>query len=841
MKKQKIPTFKHKPFHSLSTHETLRRLNTPADGLAQKEAQARAAQYGPNELRAKKESWVRRLIEPFTSLFVVVMLVAMAISVFTHERLDAIIIGVVVCVNALIYYFQQYSVSRVLASLRAHEDGTITVLRAGKTSEISVKDVTIGDLVYLFEGEKIPADGRLIETTNLAIDESILTGESLPVSKSLDELSEETKIYDQKNMVFKGTLVHGGSGLYVVTAIGNHTELGAISTLASKGDIGKTPIEHKIDDVTKTIIRGIAIVGSVVFALALLRGIAFSEAARFTLSLVVSVVPEGLPVTLTVVLLLSAKKMATHKALVKKLSAIETMGALTLIATDKTGTLTENKLEVAEVFPDQTRIDIAAAGSITKQHGVLLDPLDELLEKFFPKKVSGRRVLDMPFNQQLRMSGVLWEGRSGYVAYIKGAPEALLSGLSASEKKQVHKTLETYTSKGFRTIAFGHANTSKKIHGLDEISAKNIVFDGLVALADPLRPKIPQAIAEARAAGINVVMLTGDHKNTAEEIARQAGLVTNQHEVADSKLLEKTQNKRVMKTIISRIRVFGRVLPKHKFNFLKSIKGTEITAMTGDGVNDIPALVEADAGLSMGSGTDAAKDASDIVLLDDNFATIIDAVRIGRAVVANIRKMLFYLISTSIGEAATMIGALLFGMPLPVTAVQILWINLVTDSFTVMPIGLSKPEGHQMKQPPHNPKAPLLPRVLMNRTIFTGVITAAATLYIFNRFLPLGYAYAQTAAFTALVVAQWANALNAAYGRHSWLMIFVRPHFLLLGGICASIGLQLLVLFGPLQSAFGIVELAPKDLLFTLVVPVVTVLIGVDLHKLIYRKASKDI
>jgi len=807
------------------------------EGLTATEAKARQQKYGPNALSTKKTSWIKRLIEPFTSLFVIIMVVALVISLLTHERIDAMVIGLVLLINALIYYFQQYSVSRVLKSLKAHEDGTVTVLRGSTTVEISAQNIVPGDIVYLLEGLKVPADGRIIEADNLDIDESILTGESLPITKITDVLPEKTEVFDQKNMVFRGTLVHSGSGLFVVTAIGNQTQLGAISQLTSTSDLGKTPTERKIDDITRKMVLGVGLIGAVVFGLALLRGVSLSETVRFTLSLVVSVVPEGLPVTLTVVLLLSAKRMARHNALVKKLSSIETMGSLTLIATDKTGTLTQNKLGVAEFYPDKTTVASAAVASITTQKGMVLDALDELLDSNFSKHMHpGTRQEDFPFEQNLRLSGALWQTKTGYLVALKGAPEALISNLSPLKNKEVSAVLEDYTSRGYRTIAFGHV--VGKFDSLEEIPKTKIVFDGLVALADPLRKNIPHAIAEARAAGINVVMLTGDHKNTAEEIARQAGLIDHHNQVTDSTILNKPPNAKLMKTLLTRVHVFGRVLPEHKFNFLKSVKSTEITAMTGDGVNDIPALVEADAGLAMGSGTDAAKDASDIVLLDDNFGTIIDAVRIGRAVIANIRKMLFYLISTSLGEATTMIGALLLGFPLPITAVQILWVNLVTDSFTVLPIGISKPEHHQMKQPPHDPKAPLLSRIMVSRTVWTGLLTAAATLFIFKKFLPLGYEYAQTAAFTTLVVAQWANALNANFDRHSWVYFFVKPNWLLLGGIIASMALQGLVMYGPLQSAFGIVQLAQPDLTLTILVPVITVLVGVDLHKLFFREKS---
>lgn len=834
-----------KNWHALHTPQLLHAFQTSEHGLSAQEAKQRLASVGANVLTPKKSSLLKRLIAPFTSLFIIVLLLAIAISLAMGERLDATIIGFIVILNAIIFYFQQYSVNRVLKTLKSQEDGSVTVIRNGQDMEVPASQLVPGDIVLVFEGTKIPADGRLLEVTNLQVNESMLTGESLPIHKQSEPLPIDIDIYDQKNMVFKGTFVHGGSGSFLVCSTGNKTQLGAITQLASTGDSGKTPIERKIDDITKHLVRGIGIVGVAVFGLALLRGTELSEALRFSLSLVVSVVPEGLPVTLTVVLLLSAKKMAAHKALVKKLSAIETMGAVTLIATDKTGTLTENKLQVVETLDSTGHLSRTASGSITMQNGVVMDPLDDVLLTRFKHPSERKRIHDFPFDQQLRVSGALVKDGSQYRLYLKGAPEVFLKNLAPHQRYRAQNVLDEFTKKGYRIIGFAHAVATKSTTTIDKQMIKKATFDGFVALADPIRKGIANSIAEAKAAGIKIVMLTGDHVNTAEEIARQAGLVTSHAQVAESKLLNKPPNHRIMQTILERISVFGRVLPKHKFNFLRSVKKQEITAMTGDGVNDIPALIEADAGLAMGSGTDAAKDASDIVLLDDNFATIIDAVRLGRSVIANIRKILFYLISTSIGEASTMIGALLLGLPLPVTAVQILWVNVVTDSFTVLPLGLSSPERHQMKQPPYNPKAPLLSRILVSRTIFTGIMIAGIILLIFYFFLDKGEAYAQTAAFIALVVVQWANALNASFERSSWLANFRRPNYKLFAGIFLSVIFQGIVLYGPLREYFGIVSLSMRDFLLCSIIPFVSILLIVDAHKLgtklfVYNKSKKE-
>ncbi|MCA9334067.1 cation-transporting P-type ATPase, partial [Candidatus Saccharibacteria bacterium] len=780
-------------WYNLSTEQVIADLGSARAGISEHEAKERLKHFGPNAIAPKRRSFFRLVIEPFTNVFMVILLFAIAISLFSHERLDASIIGLVVAMNAILYYLQQFSVNRVLRSLEAHEDNMVSVIRDGKTGELPAHLLVPGDVLHVFEGMKIPADGRLIETEGLSVDESILTGESLPQHKITDSLHGDKEVFDQTNMVFKGTIVHGGMGLMVVCTTGNATQLGIIGKLAGSSDEHRTPIEKKIDDIARKIIIGVGIIGVAVFVLAMLRGIELAESLRFTLSLVVSVVPEGLPVTLTIVLLLSAKKMAAHKALVKKLSSIETMGAITLIATDKTGTLTQNKLAVAAVSSDTQQLEQTAELSINKQRGAYFDPLDEILAANFHGKHKGHQLHHtFAFDQGLRLSGASYKLSNGqHLAYLKGAPEAILDMVPTSQGKAAEKLLRAYTQKGYRTIAFAHAAIPATTRTLAEVAKHKFTLDGLIALADPMRKNIPAAIRQARAAGIQVVMLTGDNKETAAEIARQAGLIQSSSQVADSKLLDKPASPKIMRTLLERIRVFGRVLPRHKFNFLKSVKQQEVTAMTGDGVNDIPALVEADAGLAMGSGTDAAKEASDIVLLDDNFSTIIDAIRLGRAVVANIRKMLSYLITTSLAEAGTMIGALLLGLPLPVTAVQILWINLVTDSFTVLPIGLGNSEKHQMQQPPRDPKAPLLSSTLLSRTIFMGAVTALLILGIFSYSLHhIGYEEAQTAAFIALVIAQWSNALNANFDRHSWVRNFTHPNYKLLLGIAVSVIFQ---------------------------------------------------
>ncbi len=829
--------------YNLDTEAALELLKSHRDGLSKSEVNHRLEEYGENVLSVKKKSLFKRIIEPFADLFVAVLMVAVVISLATHEVFDAIVIIFVLVLNAFIYYAQQYSSDKVIKTLRAQDVVRVHVRRAGEIIEIDSEKIVPGDIVFLTEGVKVPADGRLVDAENIYVNESVLTGESLPVKKVSKVLVGSHEIYDQNNTLFKGTTVHSGSGVMVVGATGMQTELGKITLLASTTDLGRSPIQRKIDDLTKKIIIAVSLLGAVVFVLAIIRGIALAEALRFTISLVVSVVPESLPVALTVVLLFSAKKMASVKALVKKISSIETMGAVTLIATDKTGTLTKNKLSVAEdsfVAKDKAW---SITATLNGEPGLRADPLDGILAQTYGEKIpkGWKKLQDYSFNQDLRMSGAIWEHDGKYHLYLKGAPEAILQySKKATQPEDVTDALGAYVHSGFRTIGVAHKVLVKVPEQLHESLVKDSTYDGIMGLADEIRPGIAGAIAEAKAAGIKVVMLTGDHIETAREVAAKVGIATSAAEVRDSSVLAIKDSKKLLEVLKSTA-AFGRVLPEHKFNFLRAVKGKEITAMTGDGVNDIPALVEADAGLAMGSGSDAAKDASDIVLLDDNFKTILGAVKQGRAVIANIKKMLFYVISTSVGQALTMIGALLLGLPLPMTAAQVLWINIVTDGFTVLPLGLSAPEKAQMKQPPYRPDAPLLNNVYLSRLVITGIAMTIVTLVLFNNALPKGEAYAQTVAFLSLVVAQLANSLNANFERHSWVRNFIKPNKLLFGFIGLAAAFQVIAMYGPLARIFDTATLTPSDIFVAIFVPLVVILIVGDIHKYFTAKLNKTL
>lgn len=836
---------KTKQYYNLTSDQSIIEQNSSEDGLSSHEVERRLLKYGPNELKGKSKSIWLKLIEPFASLFVGILILALLLSIIKHEMLDAIVIGVVLVVNAIIYYFQQASVERALKALKKSDREVISVRRDNKVIQLQSEKLVPGDIVLLQEGIKIPADGRIIREDQLSVDESVLTGESLPVHKKIEPLTGAKQAFDQKNMAFKGTFVYSGSGEMLITATGNQTMLGQISALTTKNTIEQSPIEQKIDQLTKKLIITIVVVGLIVFGLSLMRGLGLDEGLRFSVALVVSAVPEGLPIALTVVLFLSAKKMAQSKALVKKIASIETLGAVTLIATDKTGTLTQNKLTVADKeVTTLPQFLTNAAGSINGEHGShYVDILDEVLakeldtHKHLPK---GKKVKEFPFVQDLRVSGSIWHHNGVYTLYLKGAPESLLAYAGKPKINQhFHDAVSRFAENGYRNIGFAQIAIKKVPDALHKSMLKNCEIEGILGLSDPLRRGIAKSVREANAAGIGVVMLTGDHKKTAFQIAKEAGIAKHEAQVADGSLLGELSLQKI-RSIVESTRVFSRVLPEYKYRFLEAVKHHEVTAMTGDGINDIPAIVEADVGLAMGNGTDATKEASDIVILNNSFSTILAAIRSGRTVIANIRKMLFYLLSTSLGEGIIMISALVFiGPELPILATQILWINLVTDGFTVIPLGLSAAESKQMKQPPRRPDAPILNAEMLSRLILVASVMALATLWLFNYYRPMGYEYANSLAFLSLVACQWVNSLNANYEFKSWTYNFIKPNWKLMLALVAAIGVQMLVAFGPLQSTFSVVDLAWKDILVGGIPPLLVLIAG-DMHKGILHVLKKD-
>lgn len=812
-------------------------LQTSDKGLSKTEVSARIKKFGENQLALKKDSIWKIILEPFKNVFVGVLIVAALVSLLSHESLDAAIISIIIVVNACIFYSQQYATTRVLRSLKKHSTQLVAVIRDGDEVSISSIYLVPGDIIILNEGDRVPADARIVHTDNLQVNESSLTGESVPVHKHASTLETTKQIYEQDNMVFQGTYVLAGTAKALVVETANRTEFGKIATLASD-DKTKSPVQTKIDHLIALLVKIVAVMAMVVFFLSLLRDIPSGEALRFVLSLTVSAVPEGLPVALTVIIVLGMRRMAKQRALVRNFKAIEDIGLVTTIATDKTGTLTKNHLTIVDSWSLGKTDVTTIIGRTIDSNEVQADPLDQAIKESHKEHHKIDKLY--PFDLALRMSGAYLP--DGYI-YIKGSPEHMLAKSSITKEQQhaAESSMHTLASKGYRVVAFGtHKVSGSYPEDLSEIKDRDIDFVGFIAFADELRPEAAGAISQAHEAGISVRLITGDHYETAYNIGKQIGLATHPDQVIKGTDLPKDTP--ALATAIQNKTIFARILPEDKFRILKALKQNEITAMTGDGVNDVPALANAHVGIAMGSGSDIARDAGGIVLLNDNFATIIKAISEGRKIFDNIRRMLFYLLSTSLGEVLTMIGALLVGLPLPVTAIQILWINLVTDTAMVLPLGLEPEEDGHMKRPPRQPKDPLLSRILLNRMGFMALTMAIITLTVVFVLERQGQeaAYIQTVAFMTLIAAQWMNAFNARSEYKSSFSRISKMNYGLLVGFLIAFILQMIVMFGPLSTVFDIQAVPVETLLFTSGIMALSILFISELHKWIVGISQKS-
>ena len=823
-------------WHAYNLQELYKVLGVALGGLSSDEASRRLQKYGYNELRADGEGLWKKIIEPFRSLFVAILAVAAAISFLNQEALDGTVILAIIAVNTAIFYSQQQATRRVIKSLKKHSEQFIDVYRDGELIKMSSRYLVPGDIMVLDEGQRVPADARVVHEESLQMDESALTGESLPVEKTVSTVSVDKPLYERDNMLFSGTYVTAGNGTAVVVATGPATEFGAIAKLAVKQE-PKSPMQQKIDAIVGRLIKVLAAVALLVFGLSLLRGIPNDEALRFVLSMSVAAVPEDLPIALSVIAALGMRRMAKKNALIKSMRTIEDLGLTTVIATDKTGTLTKNKLTVAETWAPDAQQDMKKAALMTLGDNTdSTEPFDQALMNYAAGNLENNHkslVKNYPFNQKLRLSGALWQESDKLALYVKGAPEHLLNlcTLDHQARHDAESQLHSLVARGFRVIALARTQLDSVPEELSFDGKPDLELLGFVTFADELRPEVAPAIEAAHRAGIGVKMITGDHFETAFHIGQALGISTHRDQVIMGNDLPETEE--YMIPVVKQKSIFARILPEQKFNILRALKRSEITAMTGDGVNDVPALTNAHVGIAMGSGNDIAKDAGDMILLNNSFASIVNAISEGRVIYDNIRRMLFYLLSTTLGEILTMIGALLIGLPLPVTAIMILWVNLVTDTALVIPLGLEPPEDDHMNRPPRQPKAPILDRLILRRIFLVGLAMALPTLAVFGYFTNNGYSleYAQTIAFTMLVVAQWVNAFSARSERLSALRRLGVPNYKMLLGLSLAILLQLLVTFGPLKEVFDVADVSLGHLLIGIVVVIVPVFAVVELHK----------
>ncbi|HQM32946.1 MAG TPA: cation-translocating P-type ATPase [Candidatus Hydrogenedentes bacterium] len=923
------------PAYRQTIDEVLATLATDTQrGLSQAEATARLAKYGRNELASEDPvpAW-KKFLAQFKDVLVILLLIATAISVvlWLVERdsalpYEGIVIFAIVLLNAFLGYIQEARAESAVAALRQMVSEMATVMRDGERRRIPAPELVPGDLILIEEGDGIPADARLIHCTALQTAEAALTGESLPVSKETAPMKDEAQLGDRANMLFSGTAATYGRGRAVVVATGMQTELGRIAGMLRQAPKETTPLQVELDRVGKflgiiVVIIAIVMIATLIFV-ENLRGLAaLFEALILGVALAVAAVPEGLPAVVTTVLALGVQRMAGRNAIVRHLAAVETLGSATIIASDKTGTLTKNEMTVRTVVTASGRVDLEGTGYAPEgkvhvngdalQEGVLRTEVEHALiaadraNNAVLQQKDGRwtvqgdptegalvvaarkaglpdetldarfeRIGEVPFSSERKLMTTVHtdtERPERLLVFTKGAPDILLSRctleqvggetrpLTGQRRQELAATNDELARQALRTLgvavrelpadALEHEDASETLE-------RELVFLGLIGMIDPPRAEAKPAVERARSAGIRPMMITGDHPTTAAVIAEELGIAPRGRAVTGAELAKMPED--ALAETVREVFVYARVDPEHKLGIVRALQKNGATvAMTGDGVNDAPALKAADIGVAMGiTGTDVSREAADVVLTDDNFATIVAAVEEGRAIFDNIRKFLRYLLSSNIGEVMTMFFGVLLaksmglsaqghGVVMPLLATQILWVNLVTDGAPALALGVDPPDPDVMRRKPRPRREGVITPAMWVTIVLAGVVIAAGTLFVLDASLPGGLVdgrgdmrYAQTMAFTTLVMFQIFNVFNARSDERSAFHGFFRNNWLW-GALALSVGLQVLVIYTPfLQNAFSTCSLSFKDWLVCIAVAS-TVVWARELSKIVVRLTKR--
>ena len=897
-----------------TTDEVVAALRTDAQaGLSSAEARTRFEQFGPNELTAEQPdpAW-RRFIAQFKDALVVLLLLATAVSavIWFYERdstlpYEALAIFAVVLLNATLGFVHETRAEKAVAALRAMSADKASVTRDGGRQQIPAAELVPGDIIHIEEGDKIGADARLLECSALQMGEAALTGESMPVSKQTAAIDEDLSIGDRANLLFSGTAATYGHGKAVVLTTGMATEMGRIATLLEQTEQERTPLQLELDRTGKmlgsvVIVIAVIVITTLIFVEQVRGAAAIFDVLILGVALAVAAVPEGLPAVVTAVLSLGVQRMARRHAIVRRLASVETLGSASVIASDKTGTLTRNVMTVRCVATRSGRVRLGGSGyhpvgevtregggeidgelltelhralsvanrannaSVTERAGewvVQGDPTEAALLVAAKKvglsaeELEARlpRVSEVPFSSERKLMSTIHResgGEGRLIVFTKGAPDVLLSRcthevvgegkteLSQERRVEIMRTNESLAAEALRTLALAaHWLPDDALDDKDpEASEYELVWVGLIGMMDPPRPEAAQAVAQAHAAGIRTLMITGDHPRTAAVIATELGIARDGTIVTGAALARMSERERAQ--VVSEASVYARVNPEDKLTIVNALRaGGAIVAMTGDGVNDAPALRTADIGVAMGvAGTDVSREAADIILTDDNFASIVAAVEEGRAIFSNIRKFLRYLLSSNIGEVLTMFFGVLLAefigldlqsgvVVLPLLATQILWINLVTDGAPALALGVDPADDNLMTRPPRPAGESVITRQMWRGIFFVGIIMAIGTLLVLDASLPNGYvtgtgdlAYAQTRAFTTLVLFQLFNVFNARSDEQSAFHNLFRNRWLW-ASAALSFLLQVAVVYVPLlQQAFGTVALQSSDWVLCVVV-----------------------
>ncbi|MCX3303913.1 calcium-translocating P-type ATPase, SERCA-type [Bacillus sp. NEAU-CP5] len=864
-------------FHEMGQTDLLKATNTSIkQGLTEKEVKKRLEKHGPNELQeGKRTPAIAVFFAQFKDFMVLVLLAATLISGFLGEYVDAVAIMAIVFVNGVLGFFQERRAEKSLHALKELSTPYVSALRDGSWKKIQSKELVPGDIMKFSSGDRIGADVRIVEAKSLEIEESALTGESIPVVKQADKLRKpDVSLGDISNMAFMGTIVTRGSGVGVVVGTGMNTAMGKIADMLESAGSLSTPLQRRLEELGKILIIVALLLTVLVVAVGVLQGHELYSMFLAGVSLAVAAIPEGLPAIVTVALSIGVQRMIKQKSIVRKLPAVETLGCASVICSDKTGTLTQNKMTVTHMWSGGKTFKVSGIGY--EPEGVFtrdereIKPKDEkILEQMLvfgalcntseialkdghyvldgdPTEgalltaarkggysndwLSGqyRVVAEFPFDSVRKMMTVIVEDQEKKQFVItKGAPDVLIdrsshlmydarsAPFSGEKKAETEAVLKELASQALRTIAIAYKPLKPGEKPTMEQAEKNLTMLGLSGIIDPPRPEVRQAIKECREAGIKTVMITGDHVETAKAIAKDLRLLPKKGRVMDGKTLNELTEKELIETVDD-VYVFARVSPEHKLKIVKAFQENgHVVAMTGDGVNDAPAIKQADIGVAMGvTGTDVAKEASSLILVDDNFATIKSAIKEGRNIYENIRKFVRYLLASNVGEILVMLFAMLLALPLPLVPIQILWVNLVTDGLPAMALGMDQPEGDLMRRKPRHPKEGVFARKLGWKVVSRGFLIGAATILAFIIVYhrnPENLPYAQTVAFATLVLAQLIHVFDC----RSETSVFSRNPFeniYLLGAIISSIFLMVIVIYyPPLQPIFKTVPITPGD------------------------------
>ena len=834
-------------YHFKSVKELEGELKTSPRGLAKADASRRLAQYGKNalEVKRKKTIW-SMLLHQLTDFMILILIAAAVVSGIVGDVTDTIVILAIVIINAVVGLVQEWRAEKAMEALQNMAASHARVLRDNESIEIPAQDLVPGDVVMLEAGNIIPADLRFIETHTLKVDESSLTGESLNIEKKTEAMpAGEYAIGDRRNMGYKGTFVTKGRGVGYVVQTGMKTEFGRIAKMIQTEEI-KTPLQKRLNSFGRTLTVVILILCAIFFFVGWQRGEAWSTMLLTAISLAVAAIPEALPALVTIALALGAKRLVKSNALIRKLPAVETLGSVTYICSDKTGTLTLNKMTVQEIYEAEQR---GAQGSVFKENNPLLyamalnndvrrdenntwvgESTEVALAQYALDRGLDRpdiertypRIAELPFDSKRKCMTTFHQTDSGIVAIVKGAVDVLYGKLASDQQQfvpQFEAKANDMASKGYRTLGYALRvfDELPQVMREEEIES-DLAFVGIAGMMDPPREEVKQAVAECKTAGIKPVMITGDHKLTAKAIAEQLGIVAAAEDIIVSgPELQKMPDQEFDEKVES-IRVYARVSPEQKLRIISALQAKEnFVAMTGDGVNDAPALKNADIGIAMGiNGTEVSKEASHMILLDDNFATIIKAVRHGRSIFDNILKFIKYIMTGNSGEIWTLFLAPFFGLPIPLLAIHILWINLITDGLPGLALASEGEEPNIMRRPPRHPKENIFARGMAVHILWVGLLMAAITLGMQWYAISHSGSHWQTMAFTVLCFSQLGHVMAIRSNRQSAFRIGLFSNKPMLIALAITVSLQLIVIYTPFfNKVFRTQPLTLEELLLT--------------------------